>query len=85
MLPLNGIRVHHRPCGLRPLRDHPAFAGKESRALTPELPRKADCVLIATGHDNLDYAAIFQHAPLAVDTRNASARVPGAHANVVKA
>ena len=38
--------------------------------------KAADCVLILTDHDSVDYGSIAKHAKLVVDTRNAMARVP---------
>lgn len=37
--------------------------------LTPEVLQAYDCVLLATNHDNFDYAMIKEHARLIVDTR----------------
>lgn len=39
--------------------------------LTPEFIASADCVLIVTDHDVVDWDLIGQHASLVVDTRNA--------------
>jgi UDP-N-acetyl-D-glucosamine dehydrogenase len=47
------------------LRHHP---------LTEDLVRSQDCVLIITDHSTVDYAWVAQHAPLVVDTRNATCR-----------
>jgi UDP-N-acetyl-D-glucosamine dehydrogenase len=38
-----------------------------------------DCVVIATDHSDVDYAALVQRARLVVDTRNATKRVRGDH------
>lgn len=59
----------------------------KSVALTPTTLADADCVLILTDHDAVDYTAIAQHAKLVVDTRNAMARVPSSHTRceVIKA
>jgi UDP-N-acetyl-D-glucosamine dehydrogenase len=46
-----------------------------SQALTPEFLRSLDAVLIATDHSAFDYDMIVEHAPLVVDTRNATANV----------
>jgi len=58
----------------------------KSVALTPATLAAADCVLILTDHDAVDYAAIAKHAKLVVDTRNAMARVPASqtHCEVIK-
>jgi UDP-N-acetyl-D-glucosamine dehydrogenase len=47
----------------------------ESQALTPEFLSSQDAVLIATDHTDFDYDAIVHHAPLIVDSRNATANV----------
>lgn len=47
----------------------------ESVALTPATLAAADCVLILTDHDAVDYTALARHAKLVVDTRNAMARI----------
>lgn len=59
----------------------------KSVALTPATLASADCVLILTDHDAVDYAAIAQHAKLVVDTRNAMMRVPASQTRceVIKA
>ena len=44
----------------------------ESEELTPEFLAGRDCVLIATDHSAYDYDFIVEHAPLVVDTRNAT-------------
>ena len=47
----------------------------ESQALTPEFLASQDAVLIATDHTDFDYDTIVKHAPLVVDTRNATSGV----------
>jgi UDP-N-acetyl-D-glucosamine dehydrogenase len=61
--------------------DLPAMTSQE---LTPAFLAEQDCVLIATDHSAFDYAAICQHAPLVVDTRNATASIADRH-NIRKA
>jgi len=39
--------------------------------LTPARLRAADCVVVTANHKAFDYDAIFRHARLIVDTRNA--------------
>lgn len=46
----------------------------DSVALTDDEVAASDCVVIVTGHRNLDYSTIVRHAPLIVDTCNAVAR-----------
>jgi UDP-N-acetyl-D-glucosamine dehydrogenase len=47
----------------------------DSQQLTPEFLGSQDAVLIATDHTDFDYSMIVQHAPLVIDTRNATANV----------
>lgn len=54
-----------------------------STPLTTEYLRGLDCALIATDHSAFDYSFIVSHAPLVVDTRNATRGLVGR--NVVKA
>jgi UDP-N-acetyl-D-glucosamine dehydrogenase len=44
----------------------------ESRALSAEMLREFDCVVIGVDHDCFDYELIFSKAPLVVDTRGRS-------------
>lgn len=67
-----------------PTREHAAFTGMKSAALTAETVKAADAVLIITNHDNIDYKMIAQNAKLVVDTRNALAGV-AARDNIIKA
>jgi UDP-N-acetyl-D-glucosamine dehydrogenase len=46
-----------------------------STPLTPEFLAGLDCVLIATDHSAYDYDFIVAHAPLIIDTRNATRNV----------
>ena len=62
------------------LRDH-AFE-LSNTPLTAHNLANADCVLIATDHDDFDYAMILEHAPLILDTRG---RYRQAHDKVVAA
>lgn len=57
----------------------------ESSPLSPEFLASQDCVLIATDHSAFDYEAIVAHAPLVVDTRNATAGVCAGREKIVKA
>jgi UDP-N-acetyl-D-glucosamine dehydrogenase len=43
-----------------------------SQELTPEYLQSQDCVVIVTDHTAYDWSRIVQHAPLVVDTRNAT-------------
>ncbi len=55
-------------------REHAALAGRHSVAFTPESIARYDAALIATDHDNVEYALLGQHAKLVIDTRNAMSR-----------
>lgn len=56
-----------------------------SEALTAERLRRADCVLVVTDHDAIDWGLIARESRLVVDTRNAMARAREVRARVVKA
>jgi UDP-N-acetyl-D-glucosamine dehydrogenase len=47
----------------------------ESCDMTPSYLSTLDAVLIATDHTAFDYESIVRHAPLVIDTRNATANV----------
>lgn len=55
----------------------------ESQALTPDLLKGSDVVVIVANHRDVDYDAVMQHAAVVVDTRNAVRGVRGP-ARVVK-
>ncbi|HEY8503513.1 MAG TPA: nucleotide sugar dehydrogenase [Gemmataceae bacterium] len=57
----------------------------ESRPLTPEYLAAQDCVLIATDHSAYDWDFIVTHAPLVIDTRNATRAVRNGHGHVLRA
>ena len=57
----------------------------DSQTLTPEFLATLDCALIATDHTAFDYAAIVKHAPLIVDTRNATKSISTGREKIVKA
>ena len=56
-----------------------------SRELTEDYLRSRDCVLIVTDHSAYDWDWIARHAPLIVDTRNATRDVIDARAAIVRA
>jgi UDP-N-acetyl-D-glucosamine dehydrogenase len=56
-----------------------------STELTPEFLAGLDCALIATDHSSCDYAEIVRHAPLVVDTRNATRDVAEGREKIRKA
>jgi len=53
--------------------------------LTEETLQACDAVIIATHHSACDWEFICTHAPLVVDTRNATASVAGERDHIVKA
>ncbi|KAA5545556.1 nucleotide sugar dehydrogenase [Roseiconus nitratireducens] len=55
----------------------------QSQSLTPEFLASQDAVLIATDHTAFDYDEIVRHAPLVIDTRNATACV-GEHREKIR-
>ena len=67
------------------MRHHPSLPVMESMPLTPEFLAAQDCVLIATDHSSYDYADIVRHAPLVLDTRNATSRVTEGREKIRKA
>jgi UDP-N-acetyl-D-glucosamine dehydrogenase len=67
------------------MREYPQYAGKPSVELTAEALGAFDAVLIATDHDEIDYATIAEAAPLVIDTRNAMARNGFTNPRIVKA
>jgi UDP-N-acetyl-D-glucosamine dehydrogenase len=56
-----------------------------SHDLSPEFLRSQDCVLIVTDHTGYDWPWIVEHAPLVVDTRNATGKVTTHRERIVKA
>lgn len=55
-------------------REYMALKGRRSVPLTVEMLAGFDAVLIATDHDDVDYAVLAHAVPLVLDTRNAMAR-----------
>ncbi|YBV94277.1 nucleotide sugar dehydrogenase (plasmid) [Phyllobacteriaceae bacterium JZ32] len=51
-------------------REHMALKGRRSVELSENALKRFDAVLVATDHDDIDYRAIADQAPLIVDTRN---------------
>jgi len=68
----------------KPMREHD-IAHLRSVPLTPATLKAADCVLISTDHSSVDYDLVCKHAPLVVDTRNATGQKKRAKSRVVKA
>ncbi|KQV30824.1 UDP-N-acetyl-D-glucosamine dehydrogenase [Rhizobium sp. Root1203] len=66
-------------------REYQALKGRRSIALTAEQLAGYDVVLIATDHDQIDYALLAKSALLIVDTRNVFARLNLAADHILKA
>ncbi|MDQ0559992.1 UDP-N-acetyl-D-glucosamine dehydrogenase [Rhizobium mesoamericanum] len=66
-------------------REYQHLKGRKSVDLTREVLEACDAVLVATDHDNLDYALIANSARLIVDTRNVFARLRLSADHIVKA
>jgi UDP-N-acetyl-D-glucosamine dehydrogenase len=56
-----------------------------SQPLTKEYLAAQDCVVIVTDHSAYDWAWVLEHAPLVVDTRNATRNVVKGHDRIVPA
>ena len=48
----------------------------QAQRLGEALLQAVDCAVIVTDHSEVDYALVVRHAPLVVDTRNATAYLP---------
>jgi UDP-N-acetyl-D-glucosamine dehydrogenase len=66
-------------------REHPAFAGRKSVALSEANLAACDAAIICTDHDAVDYRLLVEYCPLVIDTRNACASRGLTRDNVVKA
>jgi UDP-N-acetyl-D-glucosamine dehydrogenase len=82
-----GLTDYHDPFVAEvPLtRKHGALARRRSQELTPDNLATYDAVLIATDHDEVDYAEIVAHSKIVVDTRNVCARRGLIEDRIVKA
>nr|WP_205634440.1 nucleotide sugar dehydrogenase [Rhizobium altiplani] len=66
-------------------REYQHLKGRKSVDLTPGALEAYDAVLVATDHDQLDYAVIADRAPLIIDTRNVFTRLGLFADHIVKA
>ena len=66
-------------------REYQHLKGRKSVDLTPGALEAYDAVLVATDHDQLDYAVIAENAPLIIDTRNVFTRLGPFADHIVKA
>lgn len=82
-----GKADYHDPfvAEIPPTREYQALKGRKSVALAPEILADYDAVLVATDHDEVDYAALVKSAPLIVDTRNVFKRLGLSAGHVIKA
>ena len=82
-----GRADYHDPfvAEIPPTREYQALKGRKSVALTPETIAGYDAVLVATDHDQVDYAALSKSAALIVDTRNVFNRLGLSAGHVIKA
>jgi UDP-N-acetyl-D-glucosamine dehydrogenase len=55
-------------------REHPQLTGRTSIPLKKENVESFDAIIVATDHDNVDYALIAKHGRLLIDTRNVFGR-----------
>jgi UDP-N-acetyl-D-glucosamine dehydrogenase len=69
---------------LPPMRQY-SHLNMVSAELTPDFLRSQDCVLIVTDHSAYDWNRIVEHAPLVVDTRNATRAVANNRGHIVRA
>ena len=68
-----------------PTREHSRIQGRTSICWAPEVLKGFDAAVVATDHDNVDYAALGRHVPLVIDTRNVFFRSGLDFQNVEKA
>jgi UDP-N-acetyl-D-glucosamine dehydrogenase len=68
---------------LPPMRHYRVAAGPAP--LTPAVLRQVDFVVIVTHHDRIDWPLVVEHAPLVIDTRNATRDVVRGREKIVKA
>jgi UDP-N-acetyl-D-glucosamine dehydrogenase len=66
-------------------REHPTLNYRYGVAWDLAKIADYDAVLIATDHDDVDYAGLVEHAKLVIDTRNACAKAGVAGENIVRA
>jgi UDP-N-acetyl-D-glucosamine dehydrogenase len=69
---------------LPPTRKYPHLR-MTSQELTPEYLAGQDCMVIVADHSAYDWQSIVDHAPLVLDTRNATRQVRVPAGRVVKA
>lgn len=65
-------------------REHMSLKGRKSIVLTEEIVRSYDAVLIATDHDDVNYADLARWSPLIIDTRNVFTKIGLSAEHIVK-
>jgi UDP-N-acetyl-D-glucosamine dehydrogenase len=68
-----------------PAMRHHRLPAMDSVELSAKLLADQDCVLIATDHSSYNYELIVRHAPLVIDTRNATKNVKEGRGKIRKA
>jgi UDP-N-acetyl-D-glucosamine dehydrogenase len=80
LLQEKGARVSYHDPFCPEIADEPHMPLRElpmrSVALTEEVLRASDCVVVVTDHTRVDYALVAARAPLVVDTRGVMRKVP---------
>jgi len=61
------------------------FSHMSSVELTESMLKSVDLALITTDHTSFDYPFIVAHAPLIVDTRNATRKVTAGREKIIRA
>ncbi len=56
----------------------------ESVPITPEVLTQADCVVIVTGHADVDYDQVVEHARLVIDAVNATRQVRNGRDKIIR-
>ena len=78
------IKVAKDILAQRNARDPRVFGKNEKDYLNLLELDEIDAVLIATDHTDFDYHAIVEHAPLVIDTRNATSGIVGNREHIRK-
>lgn len=88
LLKQKGARInYHDPhiSSLPSMRRHPNIEEMHSLHLTASSLQEQDCVLVVTDHSVYDWSWVVEHAPLVVDTRNATRHVKTHRDRIVRA
>jgi UDP-N-acetyl-D-glucosamine dehydrogenase len=73
------LQYHDPYCPVIAADGHTALRGLPlySVALSPELVRESDCVVVVTDHSSVDYSLLAEHARLIVDSRGVMRSIAG--------